>query len=247
MSSSTEENNNNKNKEEVRWKKLEPPKGAHALGNPDITPETYKASQQQQQQQQQTETPYTKLGDNNKDKKEEDEDDGGLATAIRQSLDTTLDPYLQEIQRANREKMRRLAQHEVIKVPYQKKIETGRTWVNPLTGEEEPVYKKGEDTWQIKEFPRYKITKKDWDDAERVRLESVKYTTKDPAKAKDLEDRYNAFLAHKFFDMMPEDLVDCDYAVIKDYIASAIWRTVVGLPYSQEQSRSSLTPNTPVR
>jgi hypothetical protein len=248
--SAAEEEENKKKKEstgsEVHYRPLEVQPGSHALGYIDVTPENYEQwkKQQGQQQQEQTERPYTKLGDK---KKDDGEDDGGLATAIRQSLDTTLDPYLQEIQRANREKMKKLAQNEIISIPYHKKIATGRTWINPVTQLEEPVYKKGEETWESREFKRYRITKKDWDDAENLRLEAVRLAQTNPVKAKEFEERYNTILAHHFFDMMPEDLQDADYALLKDYIASSVWRTVVGLPYSQEQSNSSLTANTPVR
>lgn len=208
------------------------------LGRPDVTPENYQE----------------KIGnDNGKEKKkeEDEDDDGSLALAIRQGMDSTiLDSEQLEAQKISRRRMRELAIHEFVTIPLfrnPKPKPGGKTWIDPFSGKEEIDYEKGAESWEEVRYQRYPISKKDWDYVENERLKAARKYKNNAVEQKQSDEKYTVYLAKKFFDMDADEVAISNLVILKEYIASSIYRIAVGVPYSQETSKSSLVASTPIR
>lgn len=256
------------------YRKLTPPPGAHALDNPNVTPENYqqaepgrdyiplipgKTPEQQQraqggqgpqrQQQQQQQIVNRTLQD--KEQEEADRNrDIALAKAANDKVGSTDQALIRDLDIARARHIRELATHDPVWIPMHQVKEDAEEWFNPITEKYEKVYKReGEDkdAWIPQPFKRFKIDKYSWDEAERFRIEMVLVPESEPIRKRKMDAKWLEYLAYKFFNMKAEDMSRAQWDVLRDYIVSALFRTNTGLPYYQQTSDSSLQGNNPIR
>lgn len=252
--------------------KLQPPPGATALGNRNITPENYQQHQGEfvplvegQIQQPVTPQPLQQAGQPRTlsqqqgtqqrqldDKQQEEADrarDRAFLRAASAKMGISSKEFQEDLDEARAIRIRDLARHDPIVVPMHQVKDEGNDWLNPLTGKIEREFKReGEDAeaWVNVPFKRYKIDKYSWEEAERHRIKMALLPQAMVEKKIEMDKQWMEYLAYKFFNMTVEDMRRAQWDVLRDYVLSAIFRTNTGFPYYQEASGGSLPGSNPI-
>ena len=115
-------------------------------------------------------------------------------------------------------------------------VPTGKTFINPLSGEEEPEY---EDRWEHKTSQRKKVNQANWALLEEMKGRYAE--ERDPAERARLYSKMHEGMALLYLGMKPEEFARTDWEEIKLILDACNHRTRHGLPNSATKSGSSST------
>lgn len=101
-------------------------------------------------------------------------------------------------------------------------VPTGKTFINPLSGEEEPEY---EDRWQQNTFQRKKMNHANWALLEEMKDRYAE--ERDPAERARLYSKMHEGMAFLYLRMKPEEFARTDWEEIKLILDACNHRTTM--------------------